>query len=119
MTDVRACPRCGRELPDDAPRGLCPACLLGFALAGPGAASDPILGSDIEATVGTGETTGDRHQTEGRRGPIGDETVEREARESKAEEVPAAQETAVDRRPTEGRPGPSDDETVELDPRES
>jgi tetratricopeptide (TPR) repeat protein len=33
MSDPQSCPRCGRELTDDAPRGLCPACLLGVALA--------------------------------------------------------------------------------------
>src|SRR4051794_30659416 len=33
MTEIPTCPRCGRELPYDAPRGLCPACLLGAALA--------------------------------------------------------------------------------------
>src|ERR1700722_2233861 len=27
-----ACPACGAALPDDAPQGLCPACLMGFAL---------------------------------------------------------------------------------------
>jgi hypothetical protein len=30
MTSV--CPRCGRELSSDAPRGLCPACLFEIAL---------------------------------------------------------------------------------------
>ena len=44
MTETRTCPRCGRELPDDAPRGLCPACLLGAALAGPGDDPDQTLG---------------------------------------------------------------------------
>src|SRR4051794_10295918 len=40
MTETQTCPRCGRTLPDDAPRGLCPACLLGAALRGPGDAVD-------------------------------------------------------------------------------
>jgi hypothetical protein len=33
MSEPQSCPRCGRELPDDAPGGLCPACLIGAALA--------------------------------------------------------------------------------------
>jgi hypothetical protein len=33
MSEPQACPRCGRELTDDAPRGLCPVCLIGAALA--------------------------------------------------------------------------------------
>src|SRR5580704_16165683 len=28
MTEARRCPRCGAELPVDAPEGLCPHCLL-------------------------------------------------------------------------------------------
>src|SRR5690349_9095469 len=32
MTEAHACPRCGRALPDDAPHGLCPACLIAAAL---------------------------------------------------------------------------------------
>ena len=49
MTETRTCPRCGRELPDDAPRGLCPACLLGAALAGPGDAPDETPEPDGDA----------------------------------------------------------------------
>ena len=30
---MNACPQCQNELPADAPEGLCPACLLGEALA--------------------------------------------------------------------------------------
>jgi hypothetical protein len=33
LTEAQPCTRCGRVLPDDAPRGLCPACLLEVALA--------------------------------------------------------------------------------------
>src|SRR3954462_5981130 len=33
MTEAHTCPRCGRALPDDAPHGLCPACLIAAALA--------------------------------------------------------------------------------------
>src|SRR5262245_29742232 len=28
MTEARLCPRCGLAMPDDAPQGLCPACLI-------------------------------------------------------------------------------------------
>ncbi len=40
MNAPHACPRCGRTLPDDAPHGLCPSCLFGAALAGPGETVD-------------------------------------------------------------------------------
>src|SRR3954471_16149694 len=33
MPTTHPCPRCGSELPVDAPRGLCPACLIAAALA--------------------------------------------------------------------------------------
>ena len=32
MTTERTCPKCGGPLPDDAPEGLCPPCLLEQAL---------------------------------------------------------------------------------------
>lgn len=35
MTTERKCPNCGGPLPDDAPEGLCPPCLLGQALETP------------------------------------------------------------------------------------
>src|SRR4051812_352051 len=76
MTDILACPRCGRELPDDAPRGLCPACLLGVALASAGDASDPGPGRDLDAPGPTGDTAVPPLPTEGRQGTIGDETAE-------------------------------------------
>ena len=68
MTEPLACPRCGRELPDDAPRGLCPACLLGAALAGPGddLRSDPGLGRRGPSEVG--DTAADPRRAEGRPG---------------------------------------------------
>src|ERR1700723_3815875 len=49
MTEPRTCPRCGRGLPEDAPRGLCPACLLVAALAGPGDDPGEIRGPDSKA----------------------------------------------------------------------
>jgi eukaryotic-like serine/threonine-protein kinase len=45
MTTERTCPNCGGRLPDDAPEGLCPACLLQQALETP----------SIEPTVPSGE----------------------------------------------------------------
>ena len=35
MTGSPPCPRCGRDLRDDAPHGLCPSCLIAVALAAP------------------------------------------------------------------------------------
>src|SRR4051812_39953229 len=55
MTEAHPCPRCGRVLPDDAPRGLCPACLLAGALASSEAtlahASEPGTATDPEETT--------------------------------------------------------------------
>ena len=48
MADGAICPKCGGAVPGDAPQGLCPACLMAFALddepvdpvpGGPGAAT--------------------------------------------------------------------------------
>src|SRR5271165_5346667 len=91
MTDIPPCPRCGRELPDDAPRGLCPACLLGVALAGPADPSDQTPGSDDDAPSGTGDTAADPRQAEGRPRTIG-ETVNLDSREPSAT-VPASDTT--------------------------
>ncbi len=41
MTELESCPRCGEELPADAPEGLCPECLFRRSVEGPGAAPDP------------------------------------------------------------------------------
>jgi hypothetical protein len=48
MSPVRTCPDCGAVLPPDAPRGLCPNCLIRAALARP-AGDGP--GADTELTV--------------------------------------------------------------------
>ena len=32
MTATRVCPECGAAIPDEAPAGLCPACLLRHGL---------------------------------------------------------------------------------------
>ncbi len=41
MAELETCPRCGGELPADAPEGLCPECLFRRSVEGPGAAPDP------------------------------------------------------------------------------
>lgn len=41
MSEARACPRCGADLPSDAPEGLCPKCLLGGGLQSSGVTSAP------------------------------------------------------------------------------
>ncbi len=56
MLELIACPRCGRELPDDAPRGLCPACLLGAAMTGPDETVDRELVSHEEMVTEAGGT---------------------------------------------------------------
>ncbi len=47
MNDKPICPECGSELSADAPRGLCPRCLMNAAMA-PSAASEPQLNADNE-----------------------------------------------------------------------
>src|SRR5262245_41943508 len=71
MTETRTCPRCGRELPEDAPRGLCPACLLGAALADPGATAEPTPGSDTEVPSKTGDMAAGPRQVQGPPATIG------------------------------------------------
>src|SRR4051794_34645177 len=93
MTEPRTCPRCGRETPDDAPRGLCPACLLGAALVGPGDASDQNPGLDADEPSMVGHTAADTRYLEGRPGTIGGETVELSSRESNAEAPPGPAST--------------------------
>ena len=51
MSPERTCPDCGATLPADAPRGLCPKCLMGAALS---------------RTVDAGEPAGDRRLRAGR-----------------------------------------------------
>ena len=56
MTTERTCPKCGGPLPDDAPEGLCPPCLLEQALETPSRtvpAEDPatLRASPVGATV--------------------------------------------------------------------
>jgi serine/threonine-protein kinase len=40
MSPEHTCPDCGAALPADAPRGLCPHCLMGAALSGPASGGD-------------------------------------------------------------------------------
>src|SRR5262245_5333031 len=85
MTEIRTCPRCGRELPEDAPRGLCPACLLGAALADPGeAARTPA--SDAEAPGGAGDTAADPRHAEARPGTADAETIDVDSRATVTDE---------------------------------
>ena len=93
MTEMNACPRCGRTVPDDAPRGLCPACLLRPVLAGPGDTSGQFPGSDIDIPSGPGDTEVDPHQTEGHPGTIGRETVDVAGRQPNAAVLSAAETT--------------------------
>jgi hypothetical protein len=68
MPENRICPRCGRELPEDAPRGLCPACLLGAALADPGETADQTPTPDDEAPIEAGDTAADPRHAAGHPG---------------------------------------------------
>src|SRR5262249_15979408 len=81
MSENRTCPRCGRELPEDAPRGLCPACLLAAALAGPGETADETPGPDDQVPIETGDTAADPRHAEGRSAATG-ETVGPDSRDA-------------------------------------
>src|SRR4051812_19782028 len=66
MTPNPTCPECGAELPTDAPRGLCPACLLKAGLGGDTSETldpDPELDSRgvTSSLVGTDLTTAAPH----------------------------------------------------------
>ena len=49
MPSELECRRCGLALPDDAPEGNCPACLLALALAGAGDDAEPALANAVDA----------------------------------------------------------------------
>ncbi len=51
MTARHRCPRCGRELPDDAPRGVCPPCLIAVPLTASEAAHVCKTGGDPDVTL--------------------------------------------------------------------
>ena len=91
MTETQTCPRCGRALPEDAPRGLCPACLLGAALAGTGVLADRPRGSDPGARSGGNETATDPSRTDGR-SVIVVETLSLESEDPAAAASPKAQD---------------------------
>ena len=86
MSENRTCPRCGRELPDDAPRGHCPACLLAAALADPGETADETPPPDDEASIEAGDTAAGPRRAAGPPGAA-DETVGPDSREP---EVPGS-----------------------------
>jgi serine/threonine-protein kinase len=52
MIPERTCPNCGAALPADAPRGLCPQCLMGAALSGPVSGRDGATGVHEPAEPG-------------------------------------------------------------------
>ena len=53
MTVQELCPKCGKRLPEDAPTGLCPSCLLAaaFALPEPDASPDRFLSPTTPGTA--------------------------------------------------------------------
>ena len=69
MSEPQSCPRCGRELNDDAPGGLRPSCLIGAALAAseethahsPSTADDPDATTD--PSVGRNDPSGNHGST--------------------------------------------------------
>src|ERR1700733_15217819 len=81
MTETQACPRCGRELSEDAPRALCPACLFGVALANPRDTSDSTPGSDVDAPGGGSNTVAELRQAVSRPEAIEGDTVDLDASE--------------------------------------
>ena len=89
MTENPTCPHCSRELPNDAPRGLCPACLLVAALAGPGDDPGEIRGPDSEAD----DTAADPQHVDGRPGASDGETVNLDWCEPGAEDSPTPRAT--------------------------
>jgi serine/threonine-protein kinase len=93
MTENRTCPRCGRVLPDDAPRGLCPACLLGAALAGPDEAEDRDPASGAETASDSGRTAPDPARATGRSGSSPVETLNFDGREAESAALPAVETT--------------------------
>jgi len=55
MAEPNRCPQCGGELPDDAPQGLCPQCLMKLGLP-TGAEADKAGSSDAGSDVPTSAT---------------------------------------------------------------
>jgi eukaryotic-like serine/threonine-protein kinase len=64
MAKTECCPNCGTRLPDDAPQGLCPACLLAIGFVNEGSTVERVgreseLDSDIDLNPGGLEDFGD------------------------------------------------------------
>src|SRR5262249_11312457 len=89
MTETPTCPRCGRVLPEDAPRGLCPACLLGAALVGPDETADHAPSSDAGAADDSGDSAPGPHSTDARPGKPGGEIAGPDPQETEAVGGPA------------------------------
>ena len=76
MIDLQSCPRFGRELPDDAPRGLCPARLFGLAWQFRPIPPHGTRGrTSIDNPGAAGDAAADPHLAQARPGTIGGETV--------------------------------------------
>ena len=55
MPTDHKCPECGKPLPKDAPKGLCPECLLGVVVDPPAAnAGEPVTSEDASSEVDAG-----------------------------------------------------------------
>jgi len=64
MAKTECCPNCGTRLPDDAPQGLCPACLLAIGFVNEGSTVERVgreseLDSDLDLNPGGLEDFGD------------------------------------------------------------
>jgi WD40 repeat protein len=89
MSETRTCPKCDRDLPDDAPRGLCPACLLAAALAVPGDTEARDLDSHEPTTSHAGRTASEPGRAVDRAGASPVATVDFDSRQSTAADDPA------------------------------
>jgi serine/threonine protein kinase/Tfp pilus assembly protein PilF len=58
MSQERSCPDCGKALPADAPRGLCPECLMGAALARRSSGGSDMTGIAAMVAAGILDTIG-------------------------------------------------------------
>ena len=53
MSETRLCPQCGAEMPNEAPEGLCPKCLLNVGLNDPACDEEPAAEAE---TIGHSES---------------------------------------------------------------
>ena len=51
MSVANQCPECHRDLAEDSPKGLCPACLMGMALCETPRGSDQFVSDETDAKV--------------------------------------------------------------------